>query len=454
MQSSDSCVAGRVGRMLPVALVSLLAPPAIGQNITAPVIASFGPNPTSPVKEPAIAAHGEVVLMAYVHDSGTHASYKDPLTQNWIGLGQQALGGTDPSIAWDAVSNRFVLCMLGVQVSRFDPSTLSFPSGETNISIGTGGDKPWIVSGRQDESSDELYIFGTTGDFAGKENFYARTTTGGASTSQWTWDTISASGAVQFGGECAIAGPTGDHPLYAAYVMSTGQAKKFRFLVGTDNPDGTMTFGHLTNVLGTPLTLVANGLPTGNSIPGPFLAKRVLHPLVDPTDENRLFLIYQDSRSANASDDVDIKCARLDRDQSGAWSIAQIVTVNSWLSYVGDDADQCVPGATIDSSGRIHVIYYDDRRFNQSDNVSAAKFDMYYAASTDHGSSFTEHQINSGPAILDYGLNLSGEPGEYPGIAVNATNPNQLWVAFMGSSALESASNDQSVIYVSRITYP
>jgi len=277
-----------------------------------------------------------------------------------------------------------------------------------------------------------------------------------------------------------------DGSLYVAYTPLANQ-REIRFLKGRDIDDpndphaGEVEFGVLTQVcplgggdgpiLPVPLVITRNRtsqeihdmLPGGAELMNfpsiPWLA-------ADPNDPNQLYLVYHDTETDDAGDlDVNVYCQKLRYHPSG-WCAGDRVKVND-----GDDqnyeVDQFMPSVWVDHAGRVHIIYYDDRRYNvdsdQDKNTEFPRLDVYYAYSDDGGGFFhpsTEltkdpngadpHEICLDYELLD-GFDFPYKPGDYNGIAAYG---DTVWTSFTGTSADELDGDPQSnpsVIWSCRI---
>jgi hypothetical protein len=125
----------------------------------------------------------------------------------------------------------------------------------------------------------------------------------------------------------------------------------------------------------------------------------------------------------------------------------------------------------VDTAGRVHVTFYDDRDYrdggaqdeDQTDQTSYPKFDVYYTIVTfdENGDpSFDEYELEAASAsepALDFtleGFPPQGiyRPGEYMGMTLRdvAGSDPEIWAAFASTSRSDS-SDDPTVISYSRI---
>ena len=366
------------------------------------------------------------------------------------------------------------------ELKAFNPGTLAFDLDPievgTPLTFGETIDKSWIFSGHQHATYDDLHVtwFNPLTSGAGGANLsFATSRDGGVN-----WSTpdvivdqsdtsITITGRMPQGtvGDTTVPGP-----IYLVY--SKGATGDIRFMQGTETSSSTNSGWEFEHLKGSGiLELDAHGSDnTPLLVPGPFRVLRVPQLVADPTDPNRLYLVYHDAASPTApgSKDLDVFCATLTRSNTG-WSLGEPVRVNDDPVEVlpPDDKDQLLPAAAVDSEGRLHIVYYDDRNYYQPDGDSAAgiKFDAFYAVSLDGGATFTNIElgtIKKEPALqcemTTYGISsIHATPGEYPGIVCEG---NTVWIAFSGTFSAEVIDEvtgipapDKSVIYVAKITY-
>lgn len=142
-----------------------------------------------------------------------------------------------------------------------------------------------------------------------------------------------------------------------------------------------------------------------------------------------------------------------------------------------DDADQWNAALAVDDNGVVHVIFYDDRNYTQSDTVNCAapgyKYDVYYCRSTDHGVTFAETGISriissAGPGPIGGGgggtppdpafdatlvpptSGFQYEPGDYVQLVTRKeSNKVHVYMVYAGTSDEEPAGQHASVIWFS-----
>lgn len=157
----------------------------------------------------------------------------------------------------------------------------------------------------------------------------------------------------------------------------------------------------------------------------------------------------------------------------GYWELGDEVQVNDDDTLY--ESDQFLPSPTVDSSGRLHITWYDDRLYNassdQADGTATAdpKFDVFYARGVVNGQGLltfpTGNQLLYGTGDeedepeLNYALlhdpdpdwDFPDRPGEYNGIAVDGST---VWTTFTGTSAQDDNQvNNPSVIWSSLIVW-
>ena len=346
-----------------------------------------------------------------------------------------------------------------------------------------GVDKPWIVAGAEDEYY-IVYRLKPPGKAYGYA--YLRTTDGGDT---WYPDPdpndpnnsgaiVTSAGRVT-GDFCAQPAVYDDGPLYVAYI--TGDV--IAFLQGDDDGNevnftqllkichigvGSGPQGHIA--LEIPLTVgdVTDYLPRVTW----WQIKTVPQLAADPSDPDRLYVVYhdvaEDPNDPNDPNDVDVDVflVVLEKMAGYNWCPSSRIRVNA-DNPPGRVADQFLPAVTVDTAGRIHVIYYDDRDFDQVDhdpndpNEPAAKFNVYYAYSEDGGEDWNYRKLFALPdrAALDMGDDIVNyfEPGEYIGISYyrdTQEERDEVWTAFTGTEKTGGdPDDDEAVIWSSFIDW-
>jgi len=255
---------------------------------------------------------------------------------------------------------------------------------------------------------------------------------------------------------CAQPAVDQDGPLYVAY--RAGNA--VRFLVGVDidpvAPSGVDFFQLCSAPTepggeAPPVAVPLNVTGIRDYVPGNFGGGMGTVPqlAVDPSNPDRLYIVYQDVLEGTT--DVNVYIHALTRNHS-YWELGPKVQVNNDETQY--ESDQFLPSVVVDGSGRLHVIFYDDRRFNvfsdQDDDCQNPKFDAYYASSTDQGATWQN-------TILFENPNDPGGPTDPPALdcTVQRVNPreyiaicwygsesvSEIWTAYTGASELDQLPN-------------
>jgi len=143
------------------------------------------------------------------------------------------------------------------------------------------------------------------------------------------------------------------------------------------------------------------------------------------------------------------------------WMVSEAVRVNQDRVDPNDIADQFTPSVTVDGSGRVHVVFHDDRRFHQVDGQSGAKLDVYYVVGRIQGPDQqfvvdAERRLYSldpndpnDPYALDLGFWIRG-PGEYGGVAYDPFR-DEVLTSYTGTDP-NKPGDFKAVIYSNRIT--
>jgi len=387
-----------------------------------------------------------------------------------------------------------------IQLRRFDIYTGSFdvwPNQQTFTPIilasDTGQpfsmDKPWLVAGTRKPGKQEFYVSATDGSVGSFMDppavVYARSTDGGDT---WFADLAKDVDDNQIYSRFAtqistVSGAQMDLPLFMLVTLSDDSGPGvYQYYQGDDATQGVV-FSQLkqkVNGQELPLQLTSSKSRYSDLLPGAFEAMGPPVILADPASANRFYVIFMDECDSNhnppgeactAVGDVDVKCAAFERVAgTSRWQLTGTNRVNGidTTNNPSRDEDQFLGGATMDSYGRIHVMYYDDRRYDQTDAAppNNHKWDAYYAFSDDAGESFTEFLLsapndpnNSIPAMDNTLVQVAGndELGEYQGI-VAAPDPMALggvvvWMAFTGSNPDALPGSSAKDVLVARATH-
>lgn len=172
-----------------------------------------------------------------------------------------------------------------------------------------------------------------------------------------------------------------------------------------------------------------------NAVPGEFRVPDLAMHAVDPIS-GRIYLVYNDV-TGMAGGEGDVNLLLRDSVDGGAnWSEPRIV--NGDGSPAGD---QFMPWIECDAQGRVHLVYFDNRRNVAPDAGGVALLDVYYAMSTDGGSTWEEARLTTTALDaqatwwnpLGYGTPFVGD---YLGLAVSR---HAAYVAYPGDDAGEVA---------------
>jgi hypothetical protein len=353
------------------------------------------------------------------------------------------------------------------------------------------GDKPWLVAGEVipgNPPQQEFYICYTGGAIA----VCLRSTNGGQ-----TWR----GGGIKIDDEWVYGrfpgpAPQADGSLY----LACRDSDVIFFLHGEDpeDPNDPMIWDYLRAGLSQPLEVAFYADHLYNYLPMPnnyFVAN--LFPLlaadpgVDPNDPDVLYLVYHDIADPNEPNDpnvtdvdVDVFLHKLTEQENGTWLAGGRVQVNdSDDPNAASPTDQFHPTVTVTpgptpEETRVHVIFYDDRRFDEQIDAPAdpndpndpyyrPKFDVYYAYSEDAGESFEpqddellfleDPEDPNDPAAVDYTVLDPNDPDfilkDYIGIARQAEGAGyRIWTSYMGMYA-DDPTEHKSVIWSSQIRW-
>lgn len=472
-----------------LALGTLLVCESRAQAPAARVVASLGVTRASvPVWETHVAMSQDALVL--VHNVGPRTQVGRDIGYAWAILqgGQWVWQGEgiiprsgfndaiDPSVAYSAATNEFVVAAL---VGGY-PSNLGvahwkvgqgppFAGGFTLCNpTAPGGDKPWIVAGEGFQTSDglkqEYYIL--YNDLNGAYR-YLRSKDGGHG---WEPGAVTPPDFPAYGGLAAQPAVLGSGTLYVAYRATalSGQGPVIRVLAGTDAPDGKVDWVHLRGVsVNDPLEIPLLVADASQDLPLPGNYHKNIETIpqiaVDPTSPDRLFIAYHDrsGRAVPNDVDVDVKLARLERQLDGRWTYA-VTAVNDADDPLDIVTDQFLPAIAVDHRGHVHVTFYDDRRSPTQTDVFPVftEFDVYYAISTDHGSTFplSDEELYSQPDERALQFFVAYPPdfefGEYIGLTTRpAGESTEVWAGFHGTHAADPTQN-KSVIWASRIFQP
>jgi len=485
--------------------------------LTRDVAAVSSVEPSSAAWETAIAA-GETRVMSVYHVVGggdVRIGYAIAELQagiwNWTqeGIINETQPGFsllgDPSVAYDSISGDFLVCAMSpvgaaitpksIVVARYDidANPAQFDPWQTLTTPTAFTDKPWIVAG-------EVFSFAPAPGFAGPireiklREFYIAWEVAGTLNYLRSMD----------GGQTWVGGPglfdvedPGSHvlvgkwvtprvhnkrPIYLAHLLNS---RTFELVCGDDIDlgahAGEVQFTRLlSDESGNPpLAIVRNRavnppsvegyvdrLPGGSTVLGRTVGVG-MDLAVDPTDAGKLYVVYHDTATNVTGDnDVNIYLRVLNRVSGAIWSVGDPIQVNNDNTQF--ESDQFTPAIEVDATGKIHVIFYDDRNYNElSDQLDGTattqpRYDVWYAWAAGSQLNFQDpgHNLelcddppscaNTKPAI-DYG-DFGAGSGDFllrDYIGIDAGN-DRIWTSFMGSSLLDT-NPKKSVIWSSQI---
>jgi hypothetical protein len=281
---------------------------------------------------------------------------------------------------------------------------------------------------------------------------------------------------------CAQPTVHGDGFLYVAYKADSNT---IRFLKGFDSEDQqgnpTVSFRQIRamgpRILGgvPPLLTDEVNLNTGDVrtyVPGDFIRLQTTPQFaIDPTDQHYMYVVYHDTVEPVPDPpptdvDVDVLLQRLSVTIDPSDPNVAIGHLGRRIRVNQDNnpervSDQFTPTLTVDALGRIHVIFYDDRNYEQVDGDEDAKFDVYYAMLEEYDAQnphWTEVLLppNTGdpgdpdPWAFDSTRFLDG-PREYQGICYDQYR-DWIWTAYTGTNSLEPDGDVfDTVIYTNRL---
>jgi len=319
-------------------------------------------------------------------------------------------------------------------------------------------DKPYIVAGFQNEDEQEFYIV-----WFGRDSviYCAHTVDGG---NEWITCPVDINGLV-LSNFCAHPAVYEDGPLYIAFKPNVA-ADKIKILEGIDNPDNSVTFSYLCDDQGDQITINLKKKDINKKIPGSDITSELRYTIpqiiADPTDDKRLYMVINNFETPDEYDkDLNVLKFNLIEEQyplNDHWVVGPRVLVNDKL--INDETDRFLPAVTVDNQGRIHIIFYDDRNYDQLDyplTIGYPKFDIYYALSCDNGNSFINYKLGF-PGVDDIDFNYfqpEHRIGEYIGITYYNDN---VWTSYVGTDMYEEYPEEppyvhQSVIYSTKISF-
>jgi len=441
-------------------------------------IAAHSVRPNAVVRETSVAAGAQQTMSVFrmgtnrigyaVRNTGASGRWTEGEIVSDVG------GLLEPTVAHDPTTGDFVAtAMLGLHLSVFKSTFSSLasqwePWEEIAFSFDDGSngyDKPMVVGGQSLPTGAEYYmVAGRAIVPTGLGLSYRRSIDGGT-----TWvggPALFSNGTSTPGTKSFWIAAGSDGQVYVAYNDEL-PSPKIHFLVGKDQPNGTVVFSKLFQVspgdgpMGPqrpPLQIAVNrsiineGL-SNNLAPGSgdmFRIPAIPQIASDPADPDVLYVGYSDTPTGTSTD-VEIYFHRLDRVSGDVWSLGPRLQVND--DNVAGEQDQVLPAITVDGGGRIHIIWYDDRNYVQDDGAPDPKYDVFHAVSVNGGASFIPPNLeliaNPYETAVDFTLNTSLDfLGDYIGISASG---NVAWGVYAGTLANEPQ-GDPSVISANRIT--
>lgn len=151
----------------------------------------------------------------------------------------------------------------------------------------------------------------------------------------------------------------------------------------------------------------------GSRFPGQFRVAQIVYLAVSPVD-GALYCVYFDTTSiVGGNANVDLYLMRSD-DGGASWTLPMVINGDA-----DPPGDQFFPWIEIDTSGRLHLAYFDSRYTVQDDDVEDGRFDITYATSNDRGESWTEMRVTEtsfGSAASEW-TGMGQFMGDYIGLA-------------------------------------
>lgn len=178
----------------------------------------------------------------------------------------------------------------------------------------------------------------------------------------------------------------------------------------------------------SPPVVVANRLDvwpisSGDRFPGRFRVPPLAYFAVDPVD-SALYCVYVDTVAlADGEADVDLFFTR-SFDRGRSWSAPRPIP------FGGGRGDQFLPWIEVDTGGRLHLLFYDSRQFEQRDDQENGRLDVYYAFSDDRGESWTEIRLTDRSFATEdaFWTTMGGQfLGDYLGLAVTGGTAHPLY---------------------------
>lgn len=321
-------------------------------------------------------------------------------------------------------------------------------------------DKPWLALGQEFATGRELCCVYQDEDSPTKRLSYRRSIDSGVT---WGGGVITTgSYGEPVGNFCATPAIFGSEPLYVIYpqtiVPPNPVSMKLRVLRGLDPVAASgvspVQFRVIECAVDEPLEIHVNRAFVSDELPGSFVQKLMPQLAADPTDPERLFVCYHDLATAAVTDtDVNIYLqvvTRLAIPDERRWCAGPRIRVNQ---NTDPDADSFLPAMTVDDHGFIHIIYYDDRNYEQDDTATTnVRFDAFYAYSTDQGQNWFDQRLPAPSGQHAHAVRVPGQNidmREYIGISWHG---DDVWAVYTGRDDNKTTEN-QGVIWANRIRW-
>ena len=306
----------------------------------------------------------------------------------------------------------------GVYVARKNAGD-NFLQPVVMAEITGGADKCWMAAGEDPNNANATRVY-----IGYNEGLLTSVDDGDS----WSGPT----GFPEFGlGWLPRVGPNGE--LYLAYWDASDGVKMLRSFDGGQTLEGPITIATRMDVW----------FVDGSRFPGRFRVAPICGFAVDPND-GTLYSVWFDTTSVSGGNsNVDIYFSR-SIDQGDTWTTPTIINTDS-----ATPGDQFFSWIEVDSTGRLHLIFYDTRSVIQDDNTTdssaepSAILEAYYSYSDDGGNTWSEIVLT--PQSFDTAVDgFDGQfIGDYLGIAVAGTTVFPCYV-----STQDGISN----VYVHKVT--
>jgi hypothetical protein len=293
----------------------LAVDPAEAQQVRARVVAHPG-LAVKPPTEPAIGAGEHAILVLFFSPAyqyaDWHKSFYASRRVDGTRWARHPIDGPyedvgDVSVAYDGATGGFLTAGMAdtthLATCRFEPGTTTgelIPGTWTQVALDPemgAVDKPWMLAGSHTLPGGQEYyiVYGLSG------KYYLHSTNGGET---WHQGPIAVDGQNIDGAWGAQPAIHAVGPLYVANI-SGGE---IRFIVGEDQPDGTVDFAYLLQSVDppVPVSISLREELVYDELPGDFpqrVGARIPYLAVDPSDPNRLYVAYHD---VHQNDDTDV----------------------------------------------------------------------------------------------------------------------------------------------------